>query len=190
MNLKKGDYVDIHMSPIGEYIGTVESVTPTSVVIQTEQGPTVTLNTNDISGTQKISHPSTYASIGLLLGTPAGFNFYGALTMNKLRVELFGSGGSGSSGIEGRVGYVFTNWKNFQQGAMLGAGAANLTVTTTVTVNGSSSSSTSTYLWNYLSASYFLCIYGFYADLGLSVGQGNVTSPQVVGDLGYIINFN
>ena len=147
-NFKAGDYVDVHTFPTGEYIGSVVGVTSTTIDIESEQGPEITLQTKDIVTIQKISRKDTSVSFGVLLGTPSALNLYGAITIHQFRLELMGLGG----GVEGRVGYLFTDWKNFQQGLMLGLGTFNLIVTTTVTFNGSSSSSTSSYSWNYLSA--------------------------------------
>lgn len=198
-----GDDVSVILLNKDEYIGKVSGQNETTLTVDLEQGGRVSVEKKEIKTLAKITNNPQYLTIGFSGGNPGGFNAEISYTLSDFRVGFAGGGldyTSGTSkttivGVEGNVGYLLTKLKNVQQGLMLSVGTfTNSTAPATITINGYSAPISNdpkkNNSWRYIGGAYFLDVYGFLVQVGLSYGLGDFSSPQVLFRAGYLINLN
>lgn len=152
-----------------------------TISLQAQTKDTVYIATKDtvyLSSKEKINPIN--GEIGLYLGTPAGINLTGAIHADRLLVRLSGMSLSTISGIQVDVGYKFSEKLKTYHALTVGVGTFKIASTQTDSYNSSSVN-----WWDYVSLNYMLNTKGFLLGVGLSVGDGTFTNPQLMFQIGY-----
>lgn len=135
------------------------------------------------------SNGNINAEFGIVLGVPSAINLVFAKHIGDFLFKLSGGFlGSGTYGAQFEVGYKFYEEKETYQAIGLGVGHSVITTNKTRQFYAYESYAYSNRdTWDYIALNYMLNTKGFYLNAGLSHGSGTFTSPQIVLQIGYVI---
>ncbi|MBE0643932.1 MAG: hypothetical protein IH600_07610 [Bacteroidetes bacterium] len=124
-----------------------------------------------------------YTELGVSVGTPAGLNFMVGHWFGIVGTRLSGMYlGSTISGIQANIGFKLSDNSNRSHVLAAVFGTSHL-------VEDEGSFFERERNWTYIGAAYNLNLSGFHLEAGLTVGDGNFSSPQIILQLGYMYRF-
>jgi hypothetical protein len=124
-----------------------------------------------------------YTELGASFGTPGGLNLMVGHWFGIVGTRLSGMYlGSTLAGIQGNIGFKLSDNSNRSHALAAVFGTSRL-----VEDEGTFFERERT--WTYIGAAYNLNLGGFHLEAGLTVGDGDFSSPQIVLQLGYMYRF-
>jgi hypothetical protein len=195
MNASRSDaQTRIEVRSGATYVGRIIADTADVLVLRTTDSTDVTIKKSNISRLEvgeftKEGRRRSYASLGVTLGTPAGIHALGGYYFGDIGLRAHAGYWGGLYG--GQISLV----RNLSQGdrmthsLSLGAGYSHITLQHSRFVAWGVEEYTTTDEWKYVSAAYSVNWHGFFLELGLSVGSGTFSNPQLMGQIGYVYDF-
>lgn len=123
-----------------------------------------------------------YSSLGLTLLQPGGLNIlYGYQFENGMMFRLECGYFSTMSGAQANVGYTLRRSESFEHSFSIAAGFSEMTL--------KGSWDNKHYDWAYAGLTYNLNWNGFFVEIGMTVGEGDFTNPQLLLQFGYVYRF-
>lgn len=176
------------------YFGRIVADSDDVIVLRTADSVEMTFKRStvesiDVMQVRTDSARRAYPSIGVTLGTPAGINLIGAYYFGDLGLRAsIGYWGS-IYGAQVNLTRNLSTSGNVTHNVSIGAGYMYLRIHRTnfdaweVTEHDDISE------WRYLCATYALNWSGFFAEIGVSVGSGTFSNPQLLFQIGYVHDF-
>lgn len=123
-----------------------------------------------------------YSSFGLTVGTPAALNIvYSYQSQSLLNFRIQGGIWGPANGIQANIGFNLSKSESFEHNLSICGGYSQLT--------DQKSFGDRIYEWTYTGVCYNFNWGGFFTELGLTVGEGNFSNPQLMLQLGYVYRF-
>lgn len=132
----------------------------------------------EVEKKEKVEHLSS--EFGIVFGTPGTINLNYAKHFESFLLKFSGMYLGKFQGGQIDVGYKINTWKRTYQAITLAAGLSRLPRETEIYAQP-----LPTKKWNYASINYLLNTRGFLLSVGLSAGEGDFTTPQLMFQIGY-----
>jgi hypothetical protein len=174
-----------------EYLGRILDDTADMIALRTTDSaevkiPKSSVRTIQYSGVDGPTGRHSYPVLGATLGTPSGVNLLAGYSFNGWGARLSGFFlGYALFGAQLDLLKNIGTWRNFSHDIYVAAGFSQSEIYTSTFAGGFYDV---TY-WDYLGVGYSLNWSGFFLSAGLSVGDGTYSSPQVMGQIGYVYDF-
>ncbi len=158
------------------------------VVIKTEKGTEFEYKMAEI---EKIEFKSktnnqyrkTKSELGITLGMPANFNLVFSKHIDDLVLKATGfSLGTFGTGIQIDVGYKFSEFDRTYHSLNVVGGISSFSGT-------NNDKKWVNIKWNYVGIVYNFNTNGFFLQPGISIGEGNISSPVFLFQIGYVYQY-
>lgn len=130
-------------------------------------------------------------SLGASIGTPGALHIAGAYDIRRFGMRVSAGWIGTAYGAQCALGYKLRSEDHLSHevGILVGVSHIDLENTIEDIQNGQFVVEDNIYDWLYAGVAYTLHLSGIFAEIGLSVGQGTFSNPQLVGQLGYLFEF-
>ncbi len=197
-------YSEIIMINGKKYEGHIKRITKDKIYVLLENSSELELNQSEIKSYEYHSTTqSGYPAFGATIGTPGILNLVGYYNFsNNLQLRIQGGGLSrddpaytgyysdevmtGGYGLQVNFGYLLSVSDHFEHCLSLSLGYMELYYQDYNYYFGKYSYD---YDWGYVGLNYNINWGGFFAEIGLSAGEGDFSNPQLMIQLGYVYRF-
>lgn len=128
-----------------------------------------------------------YTEIGVNLGTPAAFNFLIGRWFSPVGISISGMKLGKTNGLQGNFRFKLADRENICHSLALIMGVSNLE--NKGNQKNKDGKIPEVLKWSYYGLAYNMNWNGFWAEIGLSGGNGDYTSPQLLFQIGYTHRF-
>lgn len=123
-----------------------------------------------------------YWAVGATFGTPGGLNLNLWYMWSSFGFQLSGGYIGTVYGTQANLAWKIGDYQKFLHTLFVGAGHSSVTT--------KENNLEITKRWTYGIVGYNLNWYGFFLELGITLGSGDFKSPQFAGQIGYVHRFN
>ena len=184
-------YDIVHLKDSTIIKGTIiETIPNKSITIKSFDGIIQTIDFDQIVKIKKENisdinlRDSSYLELGINLGTPAGVNLAAGFWFGSVGFRVSGMQLSKMSGIQLNFSYKISDSPNFLHSIGFAGGTSE--IETGEYDDYDEYDNLEIKKWQYIGLVYNLNWGGFFLEGGLSIGEGDFTSPQAIFQIGYM----
>jgi hypothetical protein len=174
-----------------EFEGELIHFSDSSAILNTQENNEIRFQRNEIQSLELSSNYNVegYQMLGVSFLTPGGINLiYGNQFREigfRLTVGLFPKSYANLWGLQGNFLYNIKKTRTFETNFSVAVGYMNYPGWSQEEIHYSVNANN----WTYFAVCYDLNTYGFFFEIGLSVGMGTFKNPSLLMQLGYVYRF-